>query len=391
MSHVSYIVEWLNGGLFRKARASFLALRIGLGCFVEGNGSNSSSVDAVSAAFVLMSRDSVRRKERVSSSELRPRTPPCHGLLMLRNLLVGGAAGLLKTWLWRRHRPLARWRVSSLIRASHASYAREDYSQALSTAFNAKLLAATQLGEASSSHESELFHVAAVHAAMREHAEALSVLRECDVLACKIHGVASVKRMPIYHALAEVFEAEGTPADYREAVRALQKARELRLAALGSADSSYARSCLNEAGLLVRFANETPILPDEERGALTERAVDAVLEEHAAASTRSPCVPTLVDTRVSSISVDGLSRWFHPAQLRARVPMSAGRAGEEEGNEYLDAVLKAILRAGFPNRLGKLTQCAGAIQKLRDAGAVLHTDEQAEQADSEAEDADETD
>ena len=40
--------------------------------------------------------------------------------------------------------------------------------------------------------------------------------------------------------------------------------------------------------------------------------------------------------------------------------------------EFLDTLLEAILRSCVPNRLGKLPECANAIQRLRDAGAELH-------------------
>jgi len=275
------------------------------------------------------------------------------GLPFVPATLVVGTAGLIVALLMRRHRPLSSWRVSSLIRASRLSYAQKEHDQSLSTALVAKCLAASTLGETSSLHESALFHLAAVHAAMRQHAEALSVLQECDALACAIHGEMSVKRVPICHALAEVFESQGKPA-YREAVRALRTVRELRLAALGDMHPLYASSCFDEAGLLIRFANETPVMTDRERGTLTGQAVQAAFEAHAA----------------------------------------AGRAGEEEqGLEYLHTLLEAILKAGFPNRLGTLKQCADAIQKLRDAGAVLCTltdDEQSSPA-HEDDDGDESD
>ena len=107
------------------------------------------------------------------------------------------------------------------------------------------------------------------------------------MLGWRLVGETSVKRVPIQHALAEVFEAEGRPADYRKAAQALRQVRDLRRAALGDADPLYASSCFDEAGLLVRFANETPLLADEERGQATERAVDAALEAHAAAGAHS--------------------------------------------------------------------------------------------------------
>ena len=54
----------------------------------------------------------------------------------------------------------------------------------------------------------------------------------------------------------------------------------------------------------------------------------------------------------------------------------SGRAGiDEQAAEFLDALLEAIVRIGFPNRLGSLPECADAIQKLRDTGAVLPKDE----------------
>ena len=65
-------------------------------------------------------------------------------------------------------------------------------------------------------------------------------------------------------------------------------------------------------------------------------------------------------------------------------PNSVGLAGKkEQGLDYLNALLEAIMRAGFPNRIGKLPQCAGAIQKLQVAGAVLPADEPTSEGDEE--------
>ena len=147
--------------------------------------------------------------------------------------------------------------------------------------------AAQQLAEASFGKESRqnqhvLFHLAAVHSAMRQNKEALSVLDECDRLASAIHGAGSLERVPICHAMAEVHEANGKRSDMEKALKALGRARELRLAALGEAHMSYAFSCVQEAALLVRFANEAIMMENSERGQRTEQAVDLTLAAHAA-------------------------------------------------------------------------------------------------------------
>ena len=58
--------------------------------------------------------------------------------------------------------------------------------------------------------------------------------------------------------------------------------------------------------------------------------------------------------------------------------------------EFLDTLLEAILRSGVPNRLGKLPQCANAIQKLRDAGAELHGNPEDAEEGAEEDEGDET-
>ena len=58
--------------------------------------------------------------------------------------------------------------------------------------------------------------------------------------------------------------------------------------------------------------------------------------------------------------------------------------------EFLDTLLEAILRSGVPNRLGKLPQCANAIQKLRDAGAELHGNPEDAEEGAEEDEEDET-
>ena len=216
---------------------------------------------------------------------------------------------------------------------------------------------------------------------MRQNAEALEVLNECDRLVVAAHGDASLQRVPICHAMAEVHEAEGKPQDMQKAVAALQRARELRRAALGEAHLSYAFSCIQEAALLVRIANEALMMVDSERARLTDQAVGLALAAHAAAGECARRAP-----RDTSCELPH-EPWRQLTCVRARVAADAG--DEAEGMEFLDTLLEAILRSGSPNRLGKLPQCAKAIQQLRDAGAELHTSpEDAEEEESEVDEED---
>ena len=204
----------------------------------------------------------------------------------VRAVSLGGGASGIASRLWHRFTPLARWRVHAIIRTSKAEYSRKEYDASLASALAAKHLAST-FGEASQLYAKALFHLAAVHAAMRQHTEALSVLGECDLLATAAHGASSLKRVPILHAVAEVREAEGKPHDYQAAVRALHECTELRRTALGDAHELFAFSCFNEAVLLVHYANETLVMSAAQRAELTSRAVRLGIDAHAAAGVRS--------------------------------------------------------------------------------------------------------
>ena len=204
------------------------------------------------------------------------------GVHPVRNGLVIGA-GLLTTWLFRRFRPLSRWRLSSLTSHSQRLYKREQYDEALAMARTAQQLAKSHFGKASTQYQRALFHLAAVHSAMRRNDDALEVLKECNQLVRTLHGDASLQRVPICHAMAEVHEAEGGSGGMKKAAAVLQEARELRRAALGEANLSYAFSCIQEAALLVRFANDALMMDNGERGRLADQAVGLALTAHAAA------------------------------------------------------------------------------------------------------------
>ena len=165
------------------------------------------------------------------------------------------------------------------ISQSQVLYKREQFDDALSKALAAQQLAKPLRKDIKPAQACYLHSRA--YSAMRQNAEALRVLNECDRLTCATHGDDSLERVPICHAMAEVHEADGKLLEM--AVAARQRAPELRLAALGDAHPSYAFSRIQEAALLVRFANEALMMDAPER-ALADRAGSGLaLAAHGAA------------------------------------------------------------------------------------------------------------
>ena len=219
------------------------------------------------------------------------------------------------------------WRVSWLMRTSHVRYAEQRYDDALEAARAAAELAAATLGTQSLDHERAMLHLAAVHAAMRQNEEALDLLGDCDSLAIRVHGSDSLQRIPILHARAEVLEAAD---DLAGAVEALGRARAIRRAVLGPHDPAYARSCFNQAGLLVRQANSALVAVDGWRASLVGQAVTLVVEaSEIAVSTGDP----------------------------------------EQGQEFAEALLELILSGtgGEANRLAHLEGCFEHVERLNEA------------------------
>lgn len=238
-------------------------------------------------------------------------------------MLGCAAACVAVTLIARRMGP--RWRVAWLMRSSHAHYAAKRYDAALDAAVSARGVAADSLGAESAAHGTALLHLAAVHAAMRQYAEALSVLEKCDALAARVHGPTSLQLVPILHARAEVLEEAE---DMDEAVEALGRARAIRHAALGPRHPAYARACFNQAGLTVRHASYAPDVSDDWRA----------------------------------------ERVGHAASLAIEASEIATAAGDaEQGLEYVEALLELILSGEEDESLAQLDGCFSHIKRLNEA------------------------
>jgi hypothetical protein len=243
-----------------------------------------------------------------------------------RLVIACGAACVAATLIARRMGP--RWRVAWLMRSSHAHYASKRYDDALSAAVAARTLAAGWLGAESAEHGKAMLHLAAVHAAMRQNAAALAVLDECDALATRVHGAASLHHVPTLHARAEVLEEAD---DMDGAVQALSRAREIRRAVLGQRHPAYARACFNQAGLTVRYASSAPDSSDEWRAAQVGHAAALAIEA-------------------------------------SEVALAAGDA--EQGLEYAEELLDLILSGGEDDSLAQLDGCFSHVESLNKAIAT---------------------
>ena len=266
---------------------------------------------------------------------------------MLGVATVTATLGLL---LWRHFKPLVRWRIRSLRQRSHVLYAAKAYDEALTAAVTARGLAQEQLGDASEAHRRMLLHLAAVHAAMRQHEEAEAVLDENETLINRTCGDGSLALVPICHARAEVYEALGTPAGMRRAIAALERARDLRRLRLGTAHLDYAFACFNVAGLVVRHASDGLVMNSAQRGELAERAADLAIEA-------------------------------------AEVAEAAGF--RDQGQELAAAVLASMEKYGSGRQLTGIRECAGAIGTLREwlaANGATLPDEEGENEQEAAED-----
>ena len=227
-------------------------------------------------------------------------------------------------------KPFARWRIRSLQKRSHMHYAGKSYDEALAAAKTARELARASLGKESAAHERSLLHLAAVHAAMRQHKEAEAVLDESETLVSSRGGEDSLGLVPICHARAEVYEALGTAAGMRRATEALERARDVRRARLGDAHLDYAFGCFNLAGLVVRQARDPLCFMDHaRRGELAGRAAELAIEA-------------------------------------AQVAEAARDPGQ--GQELVAAVLSSLEAdaAGGAVQLKGIRECAGAIGTLRE-------------------------
>ena len=131
--------------------------------------------------------------------------------------------------------------------------------------------------------------------------------------------------MPICHARAEVYESDSS---FDSAIQALEAARELRGAELGENCVSYGFSCVNLAGLYVRYASSVDMSP-ERMGDLVEKAADITMEAKSAAE---------------------------------------GAGSVVQAVKFIDEVLEMI---GKAPHLGELTECRGAIGTLEEAADGL--------------------
>lgn len=255
----------------------------------------------------------------------------------VRLVVASGAACVAATLIAWRMGP--RWRVAWLLRSSHAHYASKRYDAALNAAVAARGVATGWLGSGSAEHGKALLHLAAVHAAMRQNEAALALLDECDALATRIHGPASLQHVPTLHARAEVLEEAG---DMDGAVEALSRARAIRHAALGPRHPAYARACFNQAGLTVRYASGALEVSDEWRAAQVGQAATLAIEA-------------------------------------SEVALAAGDA--EQGLEYAEALLELILSGtgGEDSELAQLDGCFNHIQSLNQAIASAKRDLDASQ------------
>ena len=130
-------------------------------------------------------------------------------------------------WLRRRYWPLTRRRISTLTSASQKAFEKKEYEAALSCAKAAAQLASA-LGHSSMRYGTALFHLAAVHSAMANHADAKACLLECDRITCATHGERSLKRVAILKAIAEACIATSSnAADREQAALALRTCQEL--------------------------------------------------------------------------------------------------------------------------------------------------------------------
>tara|TARA_B110001452_G_scaffold235363_1_gene214126 strand:- start:3840 stop:4730 length:891 start_codon:yes stop_codon:yes gene_type:complete len=241
---------------------------------------------------------------------------------LVQNLMIGGVLLVVAYVLWRLA-PLSRWRIAKCITHSKQRYAAKEYDDALASALEAKRLARVKIGASSETYETALMHLAATHAAMLQNGEALKVLDECSALTIKLHGEGTLNLVPICHARAEVYESDSS---FDSAIQALEAARELRGDELGENSVGYGFSCVNLAGLYVRYASSVDMSP-ERRGDLVEKAAD--------------------------ITIRGAE---------------AAAGSVKQALEFIDEVLELIARAPH---LGELTECRGAIGTLEEAADGL--------------------
>ena len=178
--------------------------------------------------------------------------------------------------------PLNSYGVGSQIRNSRRAYAQGRYADALFGADYARQLAYRRLGEGSYAHETALFHLASTYAAMNRDDEALDTLNEAVALAERLHGADSLILVPLCNARAEVHESAG---QYADAVAALDRARELRRAALGAQSIDFGFSCFHQAQMLARQAYDAEAeSTPAQRGVLLLRAAELGVEASAAAA-----------------------------------------------------------------------------------------------------------
>lgn len=232
---------------------------------------------------------------------------------------------LVVVWFLWKLAPLSRWRIAKCIEHSKRRFTAKEYDQALADALEAKRLARVKLGASSETFERAMMHLAATHAAMLQNREALAVLDECAQLACKLHGDGTLELVPVCHARAEVYESNGS---FDSAIQALEAAKELRGAHLGENCISYGFSCVNLAGLLIRYASSVDMTPGR-MGELVERAAEQAMEAKAAA---------------------------------------LGAGSVVQAVKFIDEVLELITNA---SNLAELTECRGAIGTLEEAAHGL--------------------
>ena len=167
--------------------------------------------------------------------------------------------------------------IRALISKSMSAHRSKAYEESLAAALEACKLAEAERG--SELHETALLHLAGVHAAQRDHENALRVLDEALALAEEMHGSQALELVPILHARAEIFEADdGQP--FAAAAAALTRARDIRRAVCGEQSIQSARASFNLASLLSRGAQEHD-LDDARRAELMAR-IEALMRDGSA-------------------------------------------------------------------------------------------------------------